>query len=144
MLCPRCDDQGLIYKAMILNLNIKLYICDECDACWEINQSISHVNFKDLETFLETHNLSYEDTNLKDLGSIKLENVKRKRTFFNLFQNEIIALLDEAWLKKTVLLTSDPGTYIINMKRVIGTNGESNIKIIVKPGTSKIRTAYPI
>ena len=45
---------------------------------------------------------------------------------------------------KDVPLIYDPGAYVINMKRIIGTNGESAIKIVVKPGTAEIKTAYPI
>ena len=40
-------------------------------------------------------------------------------------------------------LANDPGAYVIDLGRVIGTNGETTIKIIVIPGTSEIITAYP-
>lgn len=41
-------------------------------------------------------------------------------------------------------LESDIAAYIIDMKRKIGLNGESAIKIVVIPGTSEILTAYPV
>lgn len=144
MICPRCDNQGLIYRAKILDLEIELNICDECDACWPKNQILSIENFKDLTVFLEDHQLTYEGSTIKDLGYVESIKEERRRTFFNIPKDNIIDLVDEAWLKKGDSLVSDPGTYIIDMKRIIGTNGETAIKIIVKPGTAEIRTAYPI
>jgi hypothetical protein len=144
MVCPRCDDQGLIYKIKVLNLDIKLYICDECDACWLEDQEVSITAFKDLTVFLEEHGLTYEDSEIEDLGYVDSNDKKRNRTFFNVPSNEIIALIDEAWLTKGNHLVNDPGTYVVNMRRIIGTNGESAIKIIVKPGTAEIKTAYPV
>jgi hypothetical protein len=70
--------------------------------------------------------------------------MEKRRTFFNLPKDKIIALIDEAWLMKSAPLVFDQGAYIINMQRVIGTNGETAIKIIVKPGTAEIKTAYPV
>lgn len=144
MVCPRCDDQGLIYKVKVLDLAIKLYLCDECDACWLEDQEVSIATFKDLKVFLEEHGLTYEDSEIEDLGYADSNGKKRSRTFFNVPSNEIIALIDEAWLTKGSHLVDDPGTYVVNMKRTIGTNGESAIKIIVKPGTAEIKTAYPV
>jgi len=74
MICPRCDNQGLIYRANILNLGITLNICDECDACWPDTQIIDIKNFKDLTVFLEEHNLTYEESEIIDLGYIDSTN----------------------------------------------------------------------
>ncbi|SRR5260221_8273834 len=144
ILCPRCDNQGLIYKAKILNLEIIIYICDECDACWTENQKITINTFKDLTVFLEQHNLTYENAEIIDLGYMEPNTEERKRTFFNVPREQIISLIDEAWIMKDAPLTNDPGAYIINMKKTVGTHGESAIKIIVKPDTAEIKTAYPI
>lgn len=144
MICPRCDNQGLIYKAKVLNLGFELNICDECDACWPTNQTISINNFKDLTVFLEEHKLTYEKAEIEDLGYLKSGEEKKQRTFFNVSGNELIMLIDEGWLMKSSTLPIDPGAYVIDMKKIIGTNGESAIKIIVKPGTAEIKTAYPI
>jgi len=65
-------------------------------------------------------------------------------TIFNCAKNDILKLIDEAWSLKNLPLKEDPGAYVINMGRQIGTKGETGIKIIVKPGTSEIITAYPI
>ena len=52
--------------------------------------------------------------------------------------------MDEAWSVKGSPLVNDPGAYVVNMNKIIGTNGETSIKIIVRPGTNQIITAYPI
>lgn len=143
MVCPRCDGQGLIYRAKVLDLDIELNICDECEACWPINLTMLVENFKDMTVFLEEHGLTYEKAEIEDLGYVGLEN-ERRRNFFVTPKNGIIALVDEAWLMKGTPLPYDQGIYLIDMGRIIGTDGESAIKIIVKPGTSEIRTAYPV
>lgn len=144
MICSRCDAQGLIYRVRILDLGLELNICDECEACWPVGESIRIEKFKDLTVLLEECGLTYENTKIEDLGYVESDEKERKRTFFNVAKDEIITLIDEAWIIKTSPLTPDSGAYVINMKRVIGTNGETAIKIIVKPRTSEIRTAYPV
>jgi hypothetical protein len=144
MVCPRCDNQGLIYRANILNLGIELSVFDECDACWPKNQPLRIDNFKDLTVFLEEHKLTYESSEIEDLGYVDFTEEERRRTFFDTPRDEILALIDEAWLKKGDPLASDPGVYVTDMKRIIGTNGETAVTIIVKPGTAEIRTAYPV
>ena len=69
--------------------------------------------------------------------------VKQKHTVFNVDKSELIGLIDEAWVNKKTPLLNDPGTYLIDMGRIIGTNGENYIRLIVIPGTNKIISAYP-
>ena len=68
MKCPRCDGQGLIYKARVPDMGMELYICDECEACWVHLEEISIKNFEDLLTFLEKNGLTYKDSRIEDLG----------------------------------------------------------------------------
>lgn len=56
---------------------------------------------------------------------------------------DVIGLLDRAWAKKKGTVPNDPMSYIIDMGEVIGTAGETKIKIVVNRGTSEIITAYP-
>ena len=44
---------------------------------------------------------------------------------------------------KRGLSPDSSGAYIIPMLRVVGAAGETNIKIIVRPGTNEVITAYP-
>jgi len=59
--------------------------------------------------------------------------------------------IDEAWSSPNKVqaykadgVTPDPGYFTVNMRRAIGTNGETTIRIGVKPGTSNFITAYPV
>lgn len=71
--------------------------------------------------------------------------IKKNHTVFNIPKDKIIELIDEAWSIKGAYVAPDPRAYVVNMKRIIGTNGESAIRIVVKePGTAEILTAYPV
>ena len=63
---------------------------------------------------------------------------------FNVSRKEILELIDEAWLAKGSPLQGNPGVYIVPMKRVIGTVGETRIEISVRPGTNEIITVKPL
>ncbi|PRE37691.1 RHS repeat-associated core domain-containing protein, partial [Burkholderia cenocepacia] len=53
-------------------------------------------------------------------------------------------LVDEAWAKRGRPLTDDPGAYVVPMGRVVGTAGETNVRIITRPGTNEVISAYPV
>ncbi len=70
---------------------------------------------------------------------------KELHTVFSVSKDKIVELIDEAWALKENPLVSDPVVYIVNMKRAIGTNGETAIRIVVKKAeTAEIKTAYPV
>ena len=69
---------------------------------------------------------------------------KKMHSVFSVSRDKIVELLDEAWAMRGKPLVLDPGAYLVDMKRIIGTNGESAIRIVVKPGTTEIITAYPV
>ncbi len=71
MLCPRCDFQGAIYKARVVDLNLVLHICDECEACWKEGEVVNLSNFKDLSTFLEKRGLDYSDAKIEILEEMQ-------------------------------------------------------------------------
>lgn len=56
----------------------------------------------------------------------------------------LAVLIDEAWKKRGLPVFGDPGTYVVNMGRQVGTKGETFIRIIVVPNTGKIISAYPV
>ena len=62
---------GNIYNAKILDLEIEIKICDECEACWAKDQTISIKNFMGLTSFLKKNNLTYEDSKIEDLGYVE-------------------------------------------------------------------------
>ncbi|MGG0940322.1 RHS repeat-associated core domain-containing protein [Brevibacillus centrosporus] len=69
---------------------------------------------------------------------------KANHTVFSDNKTEVLSLVDEAWALKKTPVPGDPGAYIVDMGRKIGTQGETKIRIVVKPGTSEIITAYPV
>ncbi len=68
---------------------------------------------------------------------------KPRHTVFNVDRSNVIGLVDEAWNKKGSPLPNDPGVYVVDMGRVIGTNGETKIRIVVRPNTNNIISIYP-
>ena len=79
------------------------------------------------------------------LAHMTPNSLKKTHTVFSIPKDKIVQLIDDAWMLKGEPLPSDPFAYIIDMKKCIGTRGETAIKIIVKkPGTCEILTAYPI
>ena len=69
---------------------------------------------------------------------------KRLHTVCSVSRKEMLPLIDEAWKKKGMPLANDPRTYLVDMKRVIGINGETQIRIVVQTkGSNQITTAYP-
>ncbi|WP_135005352.1 MULTISPECIES: hypothetical protein [Pseudomonas syringae group] len=69
---------------------------------------------------------------------------KTTRSVFNMDRKEILGAVDEAWLKKGSSVVDDPGAYVVPIGRAIGTSGETSIKIIVRPRTNQVITAYPV
>lgn len=79
------------------------------------------------------------------LAHMTPNSMKKNHTVFNISKDKIMNLIDEAWVLKTEPLLSDTRAYVVDMKRVVGTNGETAIRIVVQePGTNKLITAYPV
>lgn len=70
---------------------------------------------------------------------------KKNHTVFSIQKDQIVGLIDEAWAIKGNPVTFDSRAYIVDMKRIIGTDGETALRIVVKePGTAHLLTAYPV
>ena len=69
---------------------------------------------------------------------------KTTHSVFSMDRKKIVGVVDEAWLKKGSPVVVDPGAYVVPMGRPIGPSGETNIKVIVRPGTNQVITAYPV
>ena len=69
---------------------------------------------------------------------------KAKHSVFNVERNKLIGLLDDAWAKRgTGVLQGNRRVFEIDMGRVIGTNGERHIRLVVTDGTTDVITAFP-
>ncbi len=75
------------------------------------------------------------------------DNSKPVHSVFLGDEASLLALLDEAWAKRDSAFTEAQSNgnrvYDIDMERVIGTDGEEEIRIVVRDGTNKLITAYP-
>lgn len=69
---------------------------------------------------------------------------KPAHSVFNAGRKEVIGIVDDAWKSRGASLPGDPGAFIVPMGRQVGTAGETAIRIVVRPGTNTIITAYPV
>jgi len=56
----------------------------------------------------------------------------------------VLELVDQAWKRRAAAVPGDPGAFVVPMGRTVGTAGETALRIIVRPGTNQIVTAYPV
>lgn len=68
---------------------------------------------------------------------------KPVHSVFNAQGDDALALVDEAWIRRGAPDPNDPAAFVVNMGRPVGTAGETSIRVVVKPGTNEIITAYP-
>lgn len=83
----------------------------------------------------------------KDTGAYpnKVVRVISHYNMYSVTKSEITAIIDEAWNSDNkVEDLNNAGTYYIDMNRVIGSNGETTMKIIVKRGTNEVVDCYPV
>ena len=73
MSCPVCEGQGNIYNVLVVDLGMKIRICDECEACWQKDQPVTLGNFKGLTIFLEENGLTYDDATIENLEYVQEE-----------------------------------------------------------------------
>lgn len=53
MICPRCDGQGSVWLAKIIQSGELIQICDECDATWPEGTLVSSTTFVDFATYVQ-------------------------------------------------------------------------------------------
>ena len=71
---------------------------------------------------------------------------KATHSIFNVDRTKLIGLLEDAWAKKVgsgVLQPNGNRIWTVDMGRVIGTNGERHIQLVIKDGTTSVITAFP-
>jgi hypothetical protein len=59
-------------------------------------------------------------------------------------KHRILETIDEAWRRRGKHVPGDPMAYDVDMGRIIGSGGESFIRVVVWPGTSEVVSAYPV
>jgi hypothetical protein len=57
---------------------------------------------------------------------------------------DIVALVDEAWLRRGDPDPKDPDAYVVDMGDKVGTQGEEKVRIVVQRDGVSIRSAYPV
>lgn len=71
---------------------------------------------------------------------------KPVHSVFNVDRSDVMGLVDEAWTLRQgpgVLQKNGGRQWDIDMGRVVGTNGQTSVRIIVKDGTTQVITAFP-
>lgn len=75
---------------------------------------------------------------------------KPEHAVFNVANKDILPLVDEAWSAKNgsgvtkIVQTNGNEYFDIPMGRVVGTEGQTSIRIVVEQGMRVIVTAFPI
>jgi len=68
---------------------------------------------------------------------------KPVHSVFNAQGDDALDLVDQAWARRGAPDPSDPAAFVVDMGRSVGTAGETSIRIVVRPGTTEVITAYP-
>jgi DNA-binding transcriptional MerR regulator len=68
---------------------------------------------------------------------------KPTHSVFSVRTHEVLDLVDEAWRKRGASVPGDQGAFVVPMGRVVGTNNETSVRVVVEAGTTNIITAYP-
>ena len=125
MECPRCDGQGSLYKARILNLSIDVNICDECDACWIYDQPISIKNYLGLRFLLEKNGIEYKNLNMIYYCPFYPENfIDRAKIVGKNIKIYICESCNHIW--NTKLIRQETAQNFVKYMQRIGLNGNRN------------------
>ncbi len=74
-----------------------------------------------------------------------LDQKRNYPSVFNVPRNQILGLLDEAYVSSArVSVSGDSAAFITPMGRIVGTGGENAVRLVIKPGTSEVISAYPV
>src|SRR4030095_2801375 len=120
------------------------FLCDECYAFWLEKEKVDSPSFIQFDDFLKSRGLDTSSVELNFLDSEENEPIARKWKSFSVDEREVLPLIDEAWSKRKEALATDPRAYVVNLKKIIGTDGETCVKILVRPGTQEVIAAYPV
>jgi hypothetical protein len=105
----------------------------------------SRWNLPDTELILDTLPTNRQGHSLSHIFAHTVPNFKPgQHSVFSFDRGDLLPNLKEAWLNKTIVDPDDAFGWEIDMGRVIGSEGQTKIRIIVNPTTKQIITAYPV
>jgi hypothetical protein len=72
--------------------------------------------------------------------------LKPKHSVFSVPRNQVIGLVDQAWTRRvgSGVLSGPNRVWEVDMGRVVGTLGETRMRLVFRDGTMNIISAFPI
>lgn len=67
VLCPRCQ-QAYVTKVCIVPLRYVVYLCEECDALWELTTAVQQNNYIDFGAYMQERGLTGDWALVKTVG----------------------------------------------------------------------------
>jgi len=122
----------------------------------QVTEAISHGKFDYIVNGYESpqgliYNVTVDENRIEHVLAHGVPDLtKPDHSVFNVANKDIIPLVDEAWAARNgsgvtkVVQTNGNEYFDIPMGRVIGTAGQTSIRVVVEQGTRVIVTAFPI
>jgi len=66
VVCPRCDGNGLVFRAVLMPINTIIFICDECEALW-LDASINKNKFQDFTSYVASRGYRYDQIDINNI-----------------------------------------------------------------------------
>ena len=122
----------------------------------QVTEAISHGNLDYIVNGFESpqgiiYNVTADENRIEHVLAHGVPDLtKPEHSVFNVANKDIIPLVDEAWSNRTgtnvikVIQPNGNEYFDIPMGRVIGTAGQTSIRVVVEQGTRVIVTAFPI
>jgi len=141
MHCPIPGCVGFVEKLRIHSTGEVIYVCDECDALWTRAEAMAPRRMEDYIGFMRSRRLSGLKTDIEWLTRAPAPQAPAPA--FLVDRRELIDLIDEAWARPHVPDPADRYVRHVDMGRVIGSRGETWIRLVVRTETSELIAAHP-
>ncbi|SFR61828.1 polymorphic toxin-type HINT domain-containing protein [Anaeromicropila populeti] len=137
-------EQSVLVHNMCSKMNEPLGEADEVGKL----KSIGNGTWESTEGLIYGQGSKQGNRILHVLEHASLDLTKPLHSVFNVSKDKVLGVVDEAWSKRVgvtpILQKNGNQVFNIPMRRVVGTNGETSIRIVVKNGTSEVITAFPV